>query len=447
MILDEIVQKKKESLNEIKGQAQNLPLRQNDQKNFLKAITAPGLQIIAEVKEKSPSTGVLCSPYLPEKIAEHYKKGGAAAVSVLTDTDFFGGKMDDMVKVKQSTQLPILCKDFIIDEYQIEQAYAHGADAVLLIMRILTLAKAKKLKAKIESFNMTALIEIFDEADLEKALQISPQVLMINHRNLDTLKINYHQTDSLIDKIPQHIPVVAASGILKPEQVLTLHPRIMAVLIGTALLRSEDPETFIKKIKETKIKICGITNIDDALLAESLGAHFLGFIFEKSSPRYISYATAKKIISALDTAQSIGVFVDQDAEEITKIAHELNLWGVQIYSDKNFGHPNFRVPKFRIINSLRIKDQIEVINNRSCHYSLLDTHDPDQIGGTGKTWNWDLMPSSLENCFLSGGLNIDNIQQAKNYSPFAVDLSSGVETSPGKKDPLKLKKLFEVFYE
>ena len=227
MILESIVENKKKELA-------HYPAR----KDFLAAITQGNIQVIAEVKQKSPSTGTLCSSYEPEKIAHRYKKGGAAAISVLTDQAFFGGKMSDIARVKEATDLPILCKDFIIDQRQVYEAYQQGADAVLLIMRILSVDEAQYLKNIIESLGMTALIEIFDEHDLDKALKINPKILMINHRNLDTLNVSYDHTQLLIERIPENIPLIAASGISHPEEVLNLPPRIVGVLIGTSLLRA-----------------------------------------------------------------------------------------------------------------------------------------------------------------------------------------------------------------
>ena len=161
MIIDEIIARKRQDLDLLVAPKTLEPSTQN----FLKAITAKGLQVIAEVKEKSPSTGVLCPNYQPEVIAQDYKQGGAAAISVLTDMPYFGGQMADLSKVQRATGLPVLCKDFIISEVQIEVARHYGADAVLLIVRILDVETLKQLKAKIESLNMLALIEIFDEAD------------------------------------------------------------------------------------------------------------------------------------------------------------------------------------------------------------------------------------------------------------------------------------------
>lgn len=245
MILDEIVKQKQEDIQSIL-----IPPHSNikpSDRDFLKAITKPGLNIIGEVKKMSPSTGILTHDYHPEKNAFQYEAGGASAISVLTDTPFFGGQMSDLTKVRQQVSIPILCKDFIIDERQIIAARLAGADAVLLIMRILSISESIKLKEKIESLNMLALIEVFNKEDLKKAMAIKPKVIMFNHRDLNTLEMHF-DTDDLISLIPEYIPLVAASGIAHPKEAARFSKRINAILIGTALMKSSDPKQFIEEI-------------------------------------------------------------------------------------------------------------------------------------------------------------------------------------------------------
>ena len=245
MILDKIVKQKWKDIQSIIIPP-HTDIKPSD-RDFLKAITKLGLNVIGEVKKMSPSTGVLTHDYHPEQKAVQYEAGGASAISVLTDTPFFGGHMSDLTKVRQSLSLPVLCKDFIIDERQIIAARLAGADAVLLIMRILSVSESLKLKEKIESLNMLALIEIFNEEDLKKAMEINPKVIMFNHRDLNTLDMHF-DTDNLINLIPDHVQLVAASGITHPKEVLRFNSRINAILIGTALMKSNNPKQFIEEI-------------------------------------------------------------------------------------------------------------------------------------------------------------------------------------------------------
>lgn len=247
MILENILQQKRDMLRGQPKYAFEKLCQSN--RSFLEAIGQPGLSVIGELKRKSPSQGILCAQYDPAGLSQRYEEGGAAALSVLTDAPFFGGSFADLQIARTAVKLPVLCKDFIIDESQIHRARLAGADAVLLIMRILSLEEASALKLKIESFNMLALIEVFDEADLAKALQLSPQALMFNQRDLDTLRIEYDRANALLKKVPVDIPCVMASGVRQPAEVLQFDPRIEAVLIGTSLIQAVDPVNFIREIK------------------------------------------------------------------------------------------------------------------------------------------------------------------------------------------------------
>ena len=194
----------------------------------------------------------------------------------------------------------------------------------------------------------------------------------------------------------------------------------------------------------TKIKICGITNAQDARLALSLGADFIGFIFHESSARHITYEQAEKIMKACNYPSAIGVFINQSKEEVEEVAYRLKLWGVQLYQDQAILSSTFK-----IIHVIRVKDKNDLDKITTLKktypndYILLDAYHPNQMGGSGQTFDWSLLPAELSHCFLSGGINISNVEQALARHPFAIDLSSGVEFSPGKKDPNKLALLFQ----
>lgn len=191
------------------------------------------------------------------------------------------------------------------------------------------------------------------------------------------------------------------------------------------------------------VKICGITHPDDAKVCEALGANFLGFIFAKNSKRTITPAVAEKIISQLTHGKAVGVFVEQSVTEIEALAKDLNLYAVQVYSAHSFN-----ALTCRIIRSIRIAGPCDlqlIADFRNAFPDdliLLDAYHPQQMGGSGHSFDWNLLPQDLGNCFLSGGINPDNVARALSYQPYAIDLSSGVEHSPGRKDHAKLKQLF-----
>ncbi len=243
MVLEQIVAAKKTFLK-------TLPTinPHNLQYSTRKFLTDSQFNVIAELKSKSPSEGIITIDYDPVAIAKEYVRGGASAISVLCDEPFFGGSFEDLQKVRTAVNVPLLCKDFIIDERQVYQARACGADAVLLIVRILDQAQLKHLKQVIEALGMLPVIEIFDAADLKQALQINPQVLLVNNRNLDTLAMNMDNTAALLELIPKNIMVIAASGMKTPSDVKKYPKRIQAVLVGTMLMMSDQPAHLIREL-------------------------------------------------------------------------------------------------------------------------------------------------------------------------------------------------------
>jgi len=190
-----------------------------------------------------------------------------------------------------------------------------------------------------------------------------------------------------------------------------------------------------------KVKICGITTLQDALLAESLGADYLGFIFHGESPRYIAPELAAEIIKNLTRAQAIGVFVDHRPSEIMAIAKQANLFGVQVYS-----YCCEQLPSTLLrIQALRIRDahDLSAIKRYPADNYLLDRYHDQHYGGTGERFDWQLLPVNRQSIFLAGGINPNNVKEACALKPYAIDVSSGVESSPGRKDEMKLRKLFE----
>jgi len=252
MVLERIVKTKRSFVQSLPKPALNQDLTPEQSYNFFEALQTPGLNVIAELKSESPSEGVIKKNYDPVAIAQEYVKGGASCISVLTDEPFFGGSFADLHKVRQAVNVPLLCKDFIIDKRQVYAAKQNGADAVLLIVRILEAIELKKLKAVIESLNMLPVIEVFDEEDLNIALELNPRILLVNNRNLDSLKLDMSNTDSLLTAIPQHIKIIAASGLQIPEDVKNYDSRIENILVGTMLMRSNHPAACIQELKQCR---------------------------------------------------------------------------------------------------------------------------------------------------------------------------------------------------
>lgn len=209
-----------------------------------------GLNLIAEIKKKSPSFGRNFFRKLDiAGIANIYKREGARAMSVLTDKKFFSGSILHINEVKRAIDLPVLRKDFIIDEYQVYESRYFGADAILLIARILSVDQIKSFMHLAKKINMDAIVEIHDEFDLEKALLAGPDIIGINNRDLDTMEISIENTLRLAPKIPQSIIKISESGISSSADIEKIrNADINAVLIGAAFLESGDIGARVRKV-------------------------------------------------------------------------------------------------------------------------------------------------------------------------------------------------------
>ena len=209
--------------------------------------------VIAEVKRRSPSQGAIREELDPVSHAAAYARGGAVAVSVLTDGPHFGGSIEDLQRVVRAVQVPVLRKDFVIDETQVHEARAAGASAVLLIARILSAAQLGRLAGVVRSCGMTPLVEVHKPAELDAALAAGPSVLGINARDLDTFMVDLSGAEKMIARIPAGIPVVAESGIQTRADV----ERLAAVgadyvLVGTSVARQPDPEAAVRALVGVK---------------------------------------------------------------------------------------------------------------------------------------------------------------------------------------------------
>jgi indole-3-glycerol phosphate synthase len=216
---------------------------------FSEALVRPGLSLIAEFKRRSPSSGEIAAGATVDEVVAAYERGGAAALSVLTDGQNFGGSLDDLRAARAACGLPILRKDFIVDPYQLYEAAVNGADAVLLIVAALDDDALRALYEEARLLDLDCLIEVHDEADLERALALEADVIGINNRDLADLSVDLEITAELIVDVPAGKTVVSESGYDRWEQLSELE-RIGcdAVLIGETLMRSGDPEAALREL-------------------------------------------------------------------------------------------------------------------------------------------------------------------------------------------------------
>jgi indole-3-glycerol phosphate synthase len=216
---------------------------------FQEALTRPGLSVIAEFKRRSPSLGdIRPDADIAAQVAA-YERGGAAALSVLTDAAHFGGSLDDLRAARAAATLPIIRKDFIIDPYQLYEAAVHGADAVLLIVRALSDRELVALHDEARALDLDCLVEVHDAEELERALELDAEVIGINNRDLDEQRVDIQTTFELMPDVPAGKTVVAESGISGREELYELERvGVDAVLIGGALMTSKDPELTTRQL-------------------------------------------------------------------------------------------------------------------------------------------------------------------------------------------------------
>jgi indole-3-glycerol phosphate synthase len=219
---------------------------------FASALSAPGISVIAEFKRRSPSAGSLHRAPDLERIVAAYARGGAAALSVLTEEQNFGGSLADLRAARAACELPLLRKDFVVDDYQLAESVLAGADAVLLIVAALAPSELAELHAHARALGLDVLVEVHDERELEVALDAGARIVGVNNRDLRDFSVDIGRTERLLGAIPDGVLVVSESGIARAEQLVALHARgVHAVLVGETLMRAEDPAAALVALRRS----------------------------------------------------------------------------------------------------------------------------------------------------------------------------------------------------
>jgi indole-3-glycerol phosphate synthase len=253
-ILDKIVAGKK---RDVARQKRNAPLSLLKERaaagkaprDFTAALRGNGLKLIAEVKKASPSRGLLCPDFKPVEMAQIYERNGAAAISVLTEVNYFQGSLEYLAAIREKVSLPLLRKDFIFDEYQIYESAVSGADALLLIAAILSPAQLRILLELSQSLGLACLVEVHTEPEVEQALQSGAEIIGINNRDLNTFKVDIETTRRLRALIPRGKIVVSESGILNRNDIKSLQEwGVHAALVGEALVTAQNIPARIKEL-------------------------------------------------------------------------------------------------------------------------------------------------------------------------------------------------------
>jgi indole-3-glycerol phosphate synthase len=252
--LQEILDAKRREIARMAHRAAHLragALERNDFRSFRAAIDRgpETLGLIAEVKKASPSAGVIAESFDPVQIAKEYEAAGANAISVLTDEAFFQGRLSDMTKVRAAVGLPVLRKDFILDEAQIYEAACAGADAILLIVAALDQKDLERLLAVAADFQLDALVEVHTMEELDRALETDAQIIGINNRNLATFQVNLETTEQLSEQVPDGIVLVSESGIKTRQDARRVQAcGCNAILVGETLMRATDVQAAVEDL-------------------------------------------------------------------------------------------------------------------------------------------------------------------------------------------------------
>ena len=256
MILDDILRDKKIEVRRLRGQKPLEKLKKalldsaKRKNNFFSALKKKtGVALIAEIKRRSPSKGLFSKNFDPVKIARAYERAGAGALSILTDKKYFGGSSRILAEVRKASPLPVLRKDFIVDEYQVYESKLLGADAVLLIARVLSPETLRRFYALANELGLEVVFEVHDGTDLQKVLPIGPRIVGINNRDLADFHVDLGVTKRLAPCIPKHCLIISESGITDAGQLAMLKKYgVKAVLVGETLMKDKKPGLALKRL-------------------------------------------------------------------------------------------------------------------------------------------------------------------------------------------------------
>ncbi|MDX1387558.1 MAG: bifunctional indole-3-glycerol-phosphate synthase TrpC/phosphoribosylanthranilate isomerase TrpF [Acidobacteriota bacterium] len=403
---------------------------------------------VLECKRRSPSEGTIREDLDPEGVTLAYSPF-ADAISVVTDGRFFGGSLLDLRRSRACTHLPVLRKDFILEPYQVVEARASGADAVLLMLSVLDDAVWRACSVAAAECGMDVLTEVHTREELERALALGARIIGINTRDLETMRIDLGIVEELAPRVPPERLVVVESGIQSHADVAALRRHADAFLVGTSLMREPDLDHAIRRLVFGDVKVCGLARPKDARAAWNAGATWGGLVFAAESPRYIDVDAAHDVREAAPLWWA-GVFVNERPERIGAIARTLELAAVQLHGEEEPGAiaaVRDAIPDgCEIWKAVRVRDggSVPRLSETGADRLLLDAFDPRARGGTGASFEWAVAsrhPDRRE-LVMAGGLDPRNAVIADAVGVGMLDVNSGVEDAPGIKNRDRLDAFF-----
>ena len=402
---------------------------------------------ILECKKASPSKGLIRPDFDVKAICQIYDKY-AAAISVLTDEKYFQGKFEYLKIVTDTVSCPVLNKDFFVDVYQVYLARYYGADAILLMLSVLSDDEYQELASVAAQYKLAVLTEVSNEEERDRAIALGAKLVGINNRNLRDLSTNIATTFDFAPTLPDDCIVISESGIYTNDQVRELAPAVDGFLVGSSVMAQDDIDLACRTLIYGNNKVCGLTSPEYAAMVKDSGAQFGGLIFAEKSPRFVTKAIAEQIVTAITGLRYVGVYVNHPVEFVAETALALNLYAVQLHGQENEDYIktlSTKLPEHcQIWKAFSVENSIDSLNLNVQHYVL-----DGKNAGSGQCFNWQVLADSnqdLSACFLAGGLNSENIaiatQLLTTQELYGLDLNSGVESSPGIKSRDKLTEVF-----
>lgn len=464
MILDTIVEatkirvakeKQVESPEAVKAAALALP--SDTGFPFEAALRQQDFNFICEVKKASPSKGIIAEhfPYLD--IAKEYEVAGAAAISVLTEPDFFKGDKKYLQEIASTVKIPVLRKDFIIDEYQIYQAKVWGASAILLICACLDVPTLTKFRELADSLGLSSLVEAHDENEVQMAIDCGARIIGVNNRNLKDFTVDVQNSVRLRNLVQDDVIFVSESGLETPEDIQVLRDNNIGVaLMGETFMRSPNKVEKLAYLYgptyyTPKVKMCGISKVETIPAIVEAKPDYMGLVFAPSK-RQVTVEQAKILVEELhkqcinhyDTkvVKTVGVFVNETLENLVRIADTANLDAVQLHGDEDetFIQSLKERTNVEVWKAIQIRSAADVEKwiDSSADMLLFDAYHKDERGGTGEVFDWSSLDAFERPFMLAGGIDSTNVARAiRTVRPYGIDISSGIETN-GVKDDEKI---------
>ena len=471
MILDKIVEatkirvaqeKQVESPEAVKAAALALP--SDTGFPFEAALRQQDFNFICEVKKASPSKGIIAEhfPYLD--IAKEYEVAGAAAISVLTEPDFFKGDKKYLQEIASTVKIPVLRKDFIIDEYQIYQAKVWGASAILLICACLDVPTLTKFRKLADSLGLSSLVEAHDEKEVQMAIDCGARIIGVNNRNLKDFTVDVQNSVRLRNLVQDDVIFVSESGLETPEDIQVLRDNNIGVaLMGETFMRSPNKVEKLAYLYGStyytpKVKMCGISKVETIPAVVEAKPNYMGLVFAPSK-RQVTVDQAKTLVEELhkgcakkygsdtepdknDTIKTVGVFVNETVDNLVTIANEANLDAVQLHGDEDetFIQSLKERTNVEVWKAVQIRSAADVEEwiDSSADMILFDAYHKDERGGTGEVFDWSSLDEFERPFMLAGGIDSTNVARAiRTVRPYGLDTSSGIETN-GVKDDEKI---------